>query len=73
MAFVIFVSTDILLVILFFFFSIKSTVQLRKLSVPANTLLARRAFNQPNHNLKRFQSQSNSLLGPSLFCISVIS
>ncbi|XP_026814062.1 presenilins-associated rhomboid-like protein, mitochondrial [Rhopalosiphum maidis] len=51
--------------------SIKSAVQLRKLSVPANTLLARRSFNRPNHNLKRFQSQSNSLLGPSLFCISV--
>ncbi|KAL5240085.1 hypothetical protein ACI65C_007495 [Semiaphis heraclei] len=51
--------------------SIKSTVQLRKLSVPANTLLARRTFNQPNYNLKRFQSQSNSLLGPSIFCISV--
>ncbi|XP_050055179.1 presenilins-associated rhomboid-like protein, mitochondrial isoform X2 [Aphis gossypii] len=51
--------------------SIKSAVQLRKLSVPAHTLLARRTFNRPNHNLKRFQSQSNSLLGPSLFCISV--
>ncbi|KAL4113361.1 hypothetical protein QTP88_016993 [Uroleucon formosanum] len=51
--------------------SIKSTVQLRKLSVPANTLLARRTFNRPNNNLKRFQSQSNSLLGPSLFCLSV--
>ncbi|XP_022176354.1 presenilins-associated rhomboid-like protein, mitochondrial [Myzus persicae] len=53
------------------FCSIKSTVQLRKLSVPANSLLARRTFNRPNHNFKRFQSQSNSLLGPSLFCISV--
>jgi len=55
------------------FCSIKSSVYLRKCSVPANNLLARRTFNQPFRNQNRFQNYSNSILKPTLFCLSVSS